>query len=50
MKTRVLVVLILIFSSISTFADFQTGLEAYHRGEITIALKEWRSRAKQGDM
>ena len=29
-------------------ADFQTGLEAYERGDFATALREWRSLAEQG--
>ena len=30
-------------------ADFQTGLEAYERGDLAAALREWRPLAEQGD-
>ena len=30
-------------------ADYQTGLEAYNRGDYATALKEWRPLAEQGD-
>jgi TPR repeat protein len=29
--------------------DFQTGLEAYKRGDYATALKEWRPLAENGD-
>ena len=29
-------------------ADFQTGLEAYERGDFATALREWRPLAEQG--
>ena len=29
--------------------DFQTGLEAYKRGDFAAALSEWRPLAEQGD-
>jgi TPR repeat protein/S1-C subfamily serine protease len=31
-------------------ADFDRGLEAYHRGDYATALKEFRAGAEQGDM
>src|SRR5512142_791899 len=30
-------------------ADFQTGLDAYHRGDFAAALKEWQPIAEAGD-
>lgn len=30
-------------------ADFQTGLDAYNRGDYTTALYEWTYLAEQGD-
>jgi hypothetical protein len=33
----------------SAFADFQTGLEAYQKGDYVGAAKEWRPLAEQGD-
>ena len=31
------------------WADFEAGAEAYVRGDYTIALKEWRPLAEQGN-
>ena len=31
------------------WADFQTGYDAYERGDYETALKEWRPLADQGD-
>jgi len=33
----------------SAFADFQTGLEAYQKGDYVGAAKEWRPLAEQGN-
>ena len=30
-------------------ADFQTGIEAFERGDYAAALREWRPLAEQGD-
>jgi TPR repeat protein len=35
--------------SISAFADFQAGLDAYNRGDFATALKEWQPLAEQGE-
>lgn len=34
---------------IPAFADFQTGLDAYQKGDYVAAVKEWRPLAEQGD-
>lgn len=31
------------------WADFQSGMEAYNRGDFKIALREWQPLAEQGD-
>ena len=31
-------------------ADFQTGFDAYERGDFATALKEWKPLAEQGDV
>ena len=43
--------LLALFLPISSpvFADFDTGLEAYQRGDYATALKEWRLLADAGD-
>src|SRR3979411_1343357 len=35
--------------SISSAADFATGLNAYQKGDFVTAAKEWRPIAEQGD-
>lgn len=30
-------------------ADFQTGMDAYHRGDFANAMREWQPIAEQGD-
>jgi TPR repeat protein len=34
---------------VPAFADFQTGLDAYQKGDYVGAAKEWRPLAEQGD-
>ena len=45
------IVLILSFVCLPTaaWADFETGMDAYQRGNYVIALSEWRPLAEQGD-
>ena len=31
------------------WADFETGMDAYHRGDYATALREWQRLAEQGD-
>ena len=31
------------------WADYQTGMDAYNRGDFATALREWRPLAEQGD-
>ena len=43
MMSRFVVVFLLFVSGVSAHAaDFQTGLDAYHRGDYATALEEWR--------
>jgi uncharacterized protein len=35
--------------AVSAFADFQTGLDAYQKGDYVGAAKEWRPLAEEGD-
>ncbi len=39
----------LVAISISSAADFATGLKAYQKGDYVTAAKEWRPLAEQGD-
>ena len=39
----------LVTISISSAADFATGLKAYQKGDYVTAAKEWRPLADQGD-
>ena len=41
-------VALLSFAAISAGADFNTGLNAYNKGDYTTAAKEWRQLADQG--
>ena len=34
----------------SAWADFETGMDAYHRGDYSTALREWRQLAEQWQM
>jgi TPR repeat protein len=43
------VVVALLFSAGSAWADFFYGWAAYERGDYVTALKEWRPLAEQGD-
>src|ERR1700734_672649 len=38
-----------VFAAIPAFADFQTGLDAYQKGDYVGAAKEWRPLAESGD-
>jgi TPR repeat protein len=35
--------------AVPAFADFQTGLDAYQKGDYVGAAKEWRPLAEEGD-
>ena len=49
MMSRFVVVFLLFMSGVSAHAaDFQTGLDAYDRGDYATALEEWRPLAEQG--
>jgi TPR repeat protein len=43
------VVVALLFSAGSAWADFDDGFAAYNRGDYATALEEWRPLAEQGD-
>ena len=43
------VALALAFAAPVAAQDFETGLEAYVRGDYAAALREWRLLAQQGD-
>ena len=43
------VVVALLFSAGSAWADFDDGLAAAQRGDFATALQEWRPLAEQGD-
>ena len=51
---KLAIIFTLVFVSIwsvpASYADFQTGLDAYERGEFTLALEEWTPLAEQGDV
>ena len=50
MMLRFVVVFLLFVSGVSAHAaDFQTGSDAYDRGDYATALEEWRPLAEQGD-
>jgi TPR repeat protein len=34
---------------VPAWADFQTGMDAYNRGDFAAALREWQPLAEQGD-
>jgi TPR repeat protein len=40
---------LLTLAALTAFADFQTGLDAYQKGDYVGAAKEWRPLAEQGD-
>jgi len=42
------VVVALLFSAGSAWADFDDGLAAYERGDYSTAFLEWRPLAEQG--
>ena len=49
MMLRFVVVFLLFVSGVSAHAaDFQTGSDAYDRGDYATALEEWRPLAEQG--
>ncbi len=49
LRTAVVLVLALVLPGPVLAADFQAGLEAYHRGDYATALKEFRPLAEQGE-
>ena len=51
MSLRFPTVLVLSFVCLPTpaWADFETGMDAYQRGNYATALGEWRPLAEQGD-
>jgi len=40
---------ILLAAVLPALADFQTGLDAFNKGDYTAAAKEWRPLAEEGD-
>jgi len=38
-----------LLAAVPAVADFQTGLEAYKKGDFVGAAKEWRPEAEEGD-
>ena len=51
MSLRFPIVLVLSFVCLPTpaWADFETGMDGYQRGNYATALSEWRPLAEQGD-
>ena len=49
LRTAVVLVLALALPATVLAADFETGNDAYDRGDYASALREWRPLAKQGD-
>ena len=43
------VVVALLFSAGSAWADFDDGVAAFHRGDYETAFREWLPYAEQGD-
>ena len=43
------VLMICLFITVSVWADYQKGAEAYERGDYKTALQEWRPFAESGD-
>jgi TPR repeat protein len=35
--------------AVPAWADYKAGEDAYHRGDFSTALREWRPLAEQGD-
>ncbi len=44
-----LLAVVVVLVAAPAWADFEAGAEAYVRGDYTIALKEWRPLAEQGN-
>ena len=42
--------LFLLLCQFTIASDYQTGLEAYSRGDFEAALREWTPLAEQGDV
>ncbi len=45
----VLLTMLVVLVAPQTWADFQTGLDAYTVADYATALKEWRPMAEHGD-
>ena len=43
-------VLSIVCLAVPAWADFEAGVDAYHRGDYATALREWRPQAEQGDV
>jgi uncharacterized protein len=39
----------ILISAVPAFADFQSGIDAYQKGDYVGAAKEWRPLAEEGD-
>src|ERR1700734_2699665 len=48
MRKLSLLLTVLWFAAVPAFADFQTGLDAYQKGDYVGAAKEWRPLAEDG--
>ena len=44
-----LLALAAVLAAVPAFADFQTGLDAYQKGDYVAAAKEWQPLAEAGD-
>ena len=48
LRFPVALVLLIICLTVSAWADFTAGMDAYHRGDFATALREWQPLAEQG--
>ena len=49
LRFPIVLVLSIVFLTAPTWADFETGMDAYERGNYATALSEWRPLAENGD-
>lgn len=49
MRSKRILLSLLLASALPVLADFQTGLDAYKKGDYVTAAKEWRTGADAGD-
>ena len=47
---KILLLSILLFCTLPTFADFAKGSKAYWKSDYATALKEWEPLAEQGNV